>query len=338
MKVLKIAGIIIGGIIILILVVALIAPRDYDVERTIVIQAPKALVFSHVKYWKNWKDWSPWAEQDSTMQRFIEGVDGEPGSVYRWSGDPDITGEGEMTNTGVKEMEEISYQLHFIEPWESTSQGYVRVSDAESGTQVAWGMYGTMPFPWNIFMLFMSMDEMISKDFDRGLTLLKDLVEDELAAIEGYQVKKVIFPAKNYAAIRKEISFNQMQSFYAESYGNIQQAMGKKGVKMIGAPSGLYYTWHELQMVTDMAAGIPIRGNLTEGNIQTIRIPMGTAYMINYYGPYEQLGHAHMAIEMFMQQNGLTMKPPAIEEYITDPGQEPDSSKWLTKIYYFAQE
>ncbi len=35
--------------------------------------------------------------------------------------------------------------------------------------------------------------------------------------------------------------------------------------------------------------------------------------------------------------NGLKHKAPVIEEYVTDPGKEPDSSKWLTRIYFFAE-
>jgi hypothetical protein len=29
---------------------------------------------------------------------------------------------------------------------------------------------------------------------------------------------------------------------------------------------------------------------------------------------------------------------PVIEQYVTDPGQEPDSSKWLTRVFYPVEE
>lgn len=47
-----------------------------------------------------------------------------------------------MTNPGVKKNEEISYRLHFIKPWESHSDGYVRLSEVSEGTKVAWGFHG----------------------------------------------------------------------------------------------------------------------------------------------------------------------------------------------------
>jgi effector-binding domain-containing protein len=51
-------------------------------------------------------------------------------------------------------------------------------------------------------------------------------------------------------------------------------------------------------------------------------------------GGYSGIGKAHEAMDAYMASNKLEQKAPVIEEYITDPGSEPDSSKWLTKIMY----
>ena len=76
MKVLKILGIILLALVAVILILGLIAPKSYKVERTVSIEAPKSLVFRHIQYWKNWQAWSPWAEMDSTVKITLEGVDG----------------------------------------------------------------------------------------------------------------------------------------------------------------------------------------------------------------------------------------------------------------------
>jgi effector-binding domain-containing protein len=322
---------------VIIVIIGLVAPKSYKVERSTSIDAPKELVFHHVKYWRNWSAWSPWAEQDPAMQITVEGVDGQEGSSYNWQGDPDLTGKGKMTNTGIKESEEILYHLHFIEPWESESDGYVRLSQEGEGTRVAWGFYGETPIPWNIFMLFANMDKMIGGDFEKGLSLLKEIVENEYAQIKDFDVKQVIFPAKNYAAVRGNVSFSEMTSFYESSFGTLMQAIGKSRVRKIGVPSGLYYSWDEQNTNTDMAAAIPVRGSLSGEGIEMIHLPAQTAYMIDYYGDYESLYYPHQALNMYLTENMLTPKSPAVEEYVTDPAAEPDTSKWLTKIYYFAE-
>jgi len=337
MKFLKILGIIILILVVVLVILGLVAPKKYSVERTVLIDAPRELVFSKVKYWKNFQSWSPWAEKDPTMKITIEGIDGQKGSMYKWVGDPKETGEGEMTNTGVKENEEIAYHLHFIKPWESQSDGYVRVSGVSDGTQATWGFYGETPFPWNIFMLFMSMEKMMSKDFDRGLELLKNICEKEYQTITSYEIKEIIFPARSYAVIEKEVRFNEMKEFFTQSYATIGKAMKQKNMKMIGAPVGLYYTWDEQAMKSQMAAAVPIFGSLQTTEVKTVRLSMSTAYIIDYYGSYEGLMYAHLALDNYLKQKGLKMRSPVIEEYLTDPGTEPDTSKWLTRIYYFAE-
>jgi len=337
MKALKIIGIILGVLVAIIVVLTLIAPSEFVAERSVVINAPKEIVFDHVKYWRNWKSWSPWAEMDPSMKVTIEGKDGESGSKYVWTGDPELTGSGEMTNTGIKESEEIAFHLHFKVPYESESEGYVRLSEVDGGTEVAWGFYGEPTFPFNVMLIFQSMEEMMQKDFDRGLELMKNNCEKEYATIQQYEIKQVEFKPKKFIAIQKEVAFDGIQEFFAQSFGTIQQVSSKKRVRQAGAPSGLYYSWDEQNKVTDLAAAIPVKRTFDEGEVKTIKIDRSTAFMVDYFGPYEQLANAHKALNFHLVKNNLKSKPPVIEEYITDPGAEPDSKKWLTKVYWLAE-
>ncbi len=337
MKVLKIIGIILLAAVVLIIVLGLIAPKKYAVERSIVIDAPKVVVFNYMKYWKNWQKWSPWAERDSTMEITFEGTDGAEGSVYRWEGDPKVTGKGEMTNTGTKDLEEVTYHLYFQEPWESESDGYLRVSDVDGGTKASWGFYGETPFPWNIMMLFMNMEKMMAPDFNRGLELLKQICEKEAAEISKYDINPINFPATNYAAIRENVALENINGFFKKSFGIIKPLMRRTGIRMTGVPSGLYFSMDEQEGTTDMAAAVPIKGSLNEGAVQTIKLPASKGFMVNYYGSYQGAEYAHKALDYHIQQNWLTQKQPIIEAYVTDPEQEPDTSKWLTKIYYLVQ-
>lgn len=336
MKILKIIGIIILALVVLILVLGLIAPRKYHVERSTVIQAPRTLIFNHVQYWKNWQDWSTWAEADSTMQCTYHGPDGFPGSSYQWTGE--MAGKGEMRNTGLTPNEEILYHLAFFEPFESHADGYVRVEDVEDGTRVSWAFYGKSPFPWNAFYLFMSMDKMIGKDFERGLELLKQISEKEVAQIASYKIEKMAFPARRYAAIEKELTMAEIPPFFQEAFGKISAILSEKGVQMTGAPCGLYFTWDEQNQKTRMAAAIPIATAKALGeDIKVISLPKGMAYVTDYYGPYEKSMPAYMAFDEYFKTNNLVQSTPVIEEYITDPGQEPDPARWLTRIYFFAE-
>ncbi len=338
MKVLKVIGIVLLVLVVLIVLLGIIAPKKYSVERAVVVNSPKQLVFAHAKYWRNWQAWSPWAELDPAMKITIEGVDGEKDALYKWVGDK--TGTGEMLNTGIKEYEEIAYHLHFIEPMESKADGYVRLSEEKGNaktTKVTWSMYGEDPFPWNIMMLFISMDKMIGKDFEKGLAILKDLSEKEYTAVMQYQVKVEDFSGKDYALIRQEVKFEAINDFVTQAYVKIVKILSEKKVRPAGGLVGIYFTHDEQKQITDMAVAIPIKGKIENDEIKMYTIPAGKTYVIDYYGPYEQIANANKALELYLVRNNLKQKSPVMEEYITHRGKEPDSSKWLTRICYFAE-
>ena len=60
----------------------------------------------------------------------------------------------------------------------------------------------------------------------------------------------------------------------------------------------------------------------------------GKALKIVHLGNYDETGNAHYAMEEYMTTNQLEMNGPAIEVYVTDPMEVPDTAMWITEIYY----
>ena len=165
------------GLVLLILFLAMIAPKTYNVFRTIEISRPKAEVFEYLKSLKKMDEWSPWAKKDSDMEKKFTGTDGEVGAVSYWNGNKDV-GEGEQEIIRIIEGERIESELRFLKPWRSTSDCYTQVDEVGSGTtKVTWGFSGKNKFPMSIMMLFMNMDKMVGKDFEEGLKNLKAVLE-----------------------------------------------------------------------------------------------------------------------------------------------------------------
>ena len=168
---------IIAGIAILIILLALIAPKTYHVSRSILISKPKSDVFEYLKSLKKMDDWSPWATRDPNMEKKFTGIDGKVGAVSYWKGNKDV-GEGEQEITKIVDGERIESELRFLNPWKSTSDCYLQIEDQQSEqTNVIWGFTGKNKFPMSIMMLFMSMDKMVGKDFEEGLKNLKEVLE-----------------------------------------------------------------------------------------------------------------------------------------------------------------
>jgi hypothetical protein len=167
------------GIIVLIAVLALMAPKKYDVSRSIEISRPKAEVFNTIKYLKKQQEWSPWDKKDPNMEKKFIGTDGEVGAISYWNGNKDV-GEGEQEITKLIEGERVETELRFIKPFRSTSDSYLDLMELGNGnTKLSWGFKGENKFPMSVIMVFMSMDKAVGKDFEEGLRNLKSILEKE---------------------------------------------------------------------------------------------------------------------------------------------------------------
>ncbi len=166
------------GIVGLIILLALIAPKSYDVSRTIEISKPKSEVFSYLRSLKKMDDWSPWAKKDPNMKIKFTGTDGQVGCISHWEGNKAV-GEGEQEIKKIFEGERIESELRFLKPFKSTSDCYLETHDIGDGkTKVVWGFSGKSKFPMSIFMLFNSMNKMVGKDFEEGMQSLKSVLEN----------------------------------------------------------------------------------------------------------------------------------------------------------------
>lgn len=169
---------IIAAIVVLIILLAAIAPKKYDVNRSIVINRPVNEVFSYLKFVKNQDYWSPWKERDPGMKQTFTGQDGTIGFISAWESDHKQVGSGEQEIKNITENEKIETELRFLKPWKSVSQAYIKTEDqGNNSTKVVWGFHGVSKPPMNIMMLFMNMDKAVGKDFEEGLAKLKTILE-----------------------------------------------------------------------------------------------------------------------------------------------------------------
>ena len=169
---------IIAGILILIILLAVIAPKKYNVSRSILINKPLSEVFQYLKYVKNQDYWGPWNQRDPGMKKNYTGEDGSVGFIYSWESDHKQVGSGEQEITSIVENVKVETELRFLKPWKSVSQGYIEVyEEKNNATKVVWGFHGDNKFPFSILMLFFNMDKAVGKDFEEGLASLKAILE-----------------------------------------------------------------------------------------------------------------------------------------------------------------
>lgn len=333
MKALKTIGIILGAVILVLVVIGLIAPKTIATEKSIVINAPRAAVFPYLQYFAKQQAWSPWNERDPNMKSEIIGTDGTIGAINRWESATEGNGEQEITE--LVPDERMGTVLRF--GGMGTADAYLTAADAEGGTKVTWGFHSDAPFPWNVMTLLTGTQKMLEKEYEKGLNNLKTLVETEAAMnkkYRGYEVQAVDAPAKYFIGIRKLIPMQEIQKSFAENLPKVYAAVQAAGIEMAGMPCGVYFTWDEANQSTDMAFAMPVKSKATVKGFETMEVPASKLLVIDYYGSYEGIGEAHLAMDDYIKEHSMDMLTPAWEEYVTDPGAEPDTAKWLTKVFY----
>lgn len=172
--------IIIVSLIAALLVVAAVLPKDFKIERSVIIDRPKSEVFAYLKPMENAKNWQIWSKLDPNMHTELKGQDGTVGAVSSWTGNAKV-GVGEEEIKGMTENQRIDYELRFKEPMVATNAAYIITEDFEDNqTKVTWGMSGRTPFPFNIFCHMMRGS--VENDFQTSLNDLKKILENEAQA------------------------------------------------------------------------------------------------------------------------------------------------------------
>jgi effector-binding domain-containing protein/uncharacterized protein YndB with AHSA1/START domain len=348
MRVLKTILIILGAIVVLTAVLIAMAPDEYRCERSVVIDAPPSTVYPHISSLAAMDKWSPWNEYDPNMKKSMEGTDGTVGAKSMWEGNEDV-GKGEQTITALKPDQGVELDLKFLEPWQSQSKVAVDLVPEGEGTKATWSMSGENDMMGKFFGLFMDMDAMIGKDFEKGLAMLKDETEKAAAADRaelaaktsgGYIVETIEHPETVYVGRRnKKVKWDGIGSYYATTLPAVGAAIGAAKLQMAGAPSGIYWEWNEKDQTADILAGMPVKGDadIKVPGFETHVVPASKMLMIAYYGDYAASGKAHEAMDAFIKDKGMDHYGNVIEEYVTDPMSEPDTTKWLTNIYYMVK-
>ncbi len=72
----------------------------------------------------------------------------------------------------------VQILLKFIRPFKATNvTTFTMGSEGANATRVTWSMTGTRNFMIKAMGLFMNMDDLVGKDFEKGLAAMKQQVE-----------------------------------------------------------------------------------------------------------------------------------------------------------------
>jgi effector-binding domain-containing protein/uncharacterized protein YndB with AHSA1/START domain len=337
MKPLKLIIVFILTVAAIVAVLSWVLPASQTVEKSVTIHASSEKVYQYLSRLENFHRFSVWSLNDSAIVHTLSGTDGTVGAVSTWKGNPALSGEGKIEISALNPKSRIEHRIIFLRPEKAEAHSFFTLAEANNHTTLIWKFRLLTPRPRNIFNLLSNLDKKMGKDFEQGLANLKKLLEENGTgkAEKNYEVKEMNFPATTFAAHRQVVGIHEVQLFFAQHLPHIFTELNKAGIKP-GIPTGIYYTWDEPKGQADMAAALPVSSGtaVSDTSINIIHLPASKAVFVDYYGAYENMATAHNSIEKYFTTKKLKQKPPVLEMFITDPGQEKDTARWLTKIIY----
>ena len=167
----------IGVVPVLVILIALILPKEFTIKRSIDINASSEKVFPYISDLRAWEQWSTLQDQDSTLEFSYEGSSVGIGAVQKWDGE--LTGKGSVTITGSDPRKGIDYNM-------TMSDGNLKLTGSiyfkmlKSGDlELVWTGTGNMS--GNPLMRYFGLlvDSALGPDYEKGLRNLRELVENK---------------------------------------------------------------------------------------------------------------------------------------------------------------
>ena len=146
-----------------------------------------------------------------------------------------------------------------------------------------------------------------------------------------------------YVAVRAKVTMGEIAAF-ARRFGEVFGWLDRHGLAPAGPP---FFKYNVIDMAREleMEAGVPV-ASAADGDDQMVAgvLPAGRYATLTHVGHPSELMAATKALLDWAAEQGLTwdVTPSEdgdrwacrLENYVTDPDQEPDMSKWVTQLAF----
>jgi effector-binding domain-containing protein len=143
----------------------------------------------------------------------------------------------------------------------------------------------------------------------------------------------VELPPRPAAVVTAEVPLDGLTDFFGGAFSTVMAAVAEQALAPAGPPFA-YYPAAPTDVV-QVTAGFPVTGTVSEaGEVRPFTLPGGRAVVAMHVGPYDALEATYHEMLGWVSEQGLVPAEGMWEEYLSDPGQEPDSAKWLTRVVW----
>jgi hypothetical protein len=312
----------------IILLLGFIAPKDYSLQRTMLIETPRKTVYDEVNSLSKMSNWFPWTTMDSSALLTYTGTDGTVGANMQWIGKTKY-GEGEQKIIHVRPMRGIDTKVRFNKPIQAVHDLFLKLEDDGNNTRVKWRMEGQSPFPFNIFNLFIDMDVKFGKDYEKGLQQLRRICLKKKDLEDRFHIQdNVMLEEKNCIILIEQTATSSSITPIVDSL-LIKQHLSSTYTDSLG--SAIFSLVYVPGLMEDQSKGmieVEIENIKTGDENKSFSFPKCQATMITYSGSWASRDTAKRMIEDHLKSKEDWVWELKEERFI----QFPDSKSALSPV------
>lgn len=322
----------------LIVVVVLIAgvvgvgfmlPDQAHVERTVVINAKPATVYTVLNGFKQFNKWSPWASLDPGTSYVVEGPLVGPGAKQSWRSEDPSVGAGSQEILEAVPFQRVVMKLVF-EGFDSDNLATYTLTPQGEGTQVVWGYDSTFKGDLIGRYFGLMLDGMLGPDYERGLTALKALVEslpdDDLSTVKAEVLR---LDAQPIVYISGAAAADEAGAMLGAAYAKLNSHVAAHGLKEAAPPIAITREFneetHNWRFDAALVVDKPDPPGAPESGIQTGQTYAGDVLRVTHVGPYAAMEPTYNALAAWRTVAGFEDNGDSWEQYVSDPASTPEA-------------
>jgi hypothetical protein len=334
MKTLKKIGLILLGLILVLAVIGFLLDSKLRVEATGETAGSPELVYEQVANFKNWDNWSSWHAMDTAMKKEYFGDPLSVGHGYSWTSENSQVGHGNMKIIEAETNKLVKSEMYLMGDTKPAISTFALEATEQGGTQISWSAdfdLGNNPFGRIFGQLILP--SMIKKDFEKGLSKLKEITEAQAAAT-AVKIDEITTEPMSYIYLSYEGPNDQptIDSKMSAMFAELDAYVAANKATNAGPYFAHWHHWTDTLVRFDVCVPVDkaLKGTKTIKFAQLNAMP---AYKVEVLGDFGNTYEAHMAIDAYAQKKGVKTADP-MEMYFTDPEKEPDTSKWVSWVVY----
>ena len=147
-----------------------------------------------------------------------------------------------------------------------------------------------------------------------------------------------------YVSVAATVPMTGLAGAIDDGFGRVFAWLGSRGIPATGAPF-VRYVRIDMTHTLDVELAVPVpQGTEGDAAVSAGTLPAGRYVTLLHVGHYDELVAANATLQAWASDQGVTFAvtreddgdrwQARVEQYLTNPADEPDPSRWQTELAY----